>query len=202
LRILNAIYCENNTGNTMPDVLVILAPGAEEIETITVADVLVRAKQNVTVASAVDDLVVPGSRGIPLAAHERLEKVRQKRFDLIYLPGGMGSATFARDNQVVQETLERQLADQRLLAVICAAPIALVPRSLARGRTLTSYPGVRAQVEPHAGRWLDQAVVTDGNLITSQGPGTAMTLALTLAKLLAGPEIAENVAKDMLIAKG
>jgi DJ-1 family protein len=183
----------------MPDVLVILAPGAEEIETITVADVLVRAKQRVTVASATGDLVVTGSRGILLAAHERLDQARQRKFDLVYLPGGMGSATFARDNQAVQETLERQLVDKRLLAVICAAPIALVPRALARGRTLTSYPGVRAQVEPHAGRWLDQAVVTDGNLITSQGPGTAMALALTLAQMLAGPEIAENVARDMLV---
>ena len=81
---------------------------------------------------------------------------------------------------------------------ICAAPIALVPRGLCRGRTLTSYPGVRAQVEPHAGRWLDQPVVIDGTLITSQGAGTALALALTLAKVLAGPDTAARVANEMI----
>lgn len=183
----------------MAEVLIVLAPGAEEIETVTIADVLVRAKQNVTIASATDALTVNGSRGIPLAAHTTLEKARGKSFDLVYIPGGMGSATYCRDNPIVQELMAKQLASKNLFSTMCASPIALVPRQLAQGRTLTSYPGVRSQVEPHAARWIDQPVVIDGNLITSQGPGTAMALALTLAKQLAGPEIAASVAKDMLV---
>ena len=184
----------------MGSVLVILAPGAEEIEAVTIPDVLVRAGQQVVVASTADTLVVTGSRGIPLAAHTLLALVLERTFDLIYLPGGMGSATTCRDDARIQTLATTQLASGRLLAVICAAPIALVPRGLATGRRLTSYPGVRAQVEPHAAAWLDQPVVTDGNLITSQGPGTALALALHLAHILAGTDVATKIGKDMIAA--
>jgi 4-methyl-5(b-hydroxyethyl)-thiazole monophosphate biosynthesis len=187
-------------GGRMGSVLVILAPGAEEIEAMTVPDVLVRAGQQVLVASTADTPVVRGSRGLPLAAHTLLDVVLERTFDLIYLPGGMGSATTCRDDARVQALAAAQLAAGRLLAVICAASIALVPRGLAAGRRLTSYPGVRAQVEPHAAAWLDQAVVTDGNLITSQGPGTALALGLHLAHILAGTDVATKVGKDMIAA--
>ncbi|MBA3686123.1 MAG: DJ-1/PfpI family protein [Planctomycetes bacterium] len=185
----------------MATALVVLCAGAEEIETVTIADVLVRAKQEVTVASAAG-LVVLGSRGIPLAAHVTLDEVRQRDFDVVYLPGGMGSATTCRDDPRIQDLAERQLRSPRLLAVICAAPIALVPRRLCAGRSLTSFPGVRAQVEPHALAWVDRPVVIDGNLVTSQGPGTALALALALAKLLAGETVAQTVARDMLAPSG
>ncbi|HEX3135318.1 MAG TPA: DJ-1/PfpI family protein, partial [Planctomycetota bacterium] len=82
--------------------------------------------------------------------------------------------------------------------VICAAFIALVLRGLCRGRRLTSYPGVRAQVEPYCAAWLDQRVVVDGNLITSQGPGTSLALGLELARMMAGADVASKVAQDML----
>lgn len=182
----------------MGDILVVLAPGAEEIEAVTVPDILVRAKQRVTVASTAADLVVSGSRGIPLAAHVRLDAVLGSDYDCVYLPGGMGSATTCRDDVRIQDLAERQLAAGRLLAVICACPIALVPRRLCAGRTLTSYPGVRAQVEPHARAWRDQPVVIDGNLVTSQGAGTALALALALARLLAGDDVARQIALDIV----
>ncbi|MDA3962365.1 MAG: DJ-1/PfpI family protein [Planctomycetota bacterium] len=181
----------------MTQVLVVLAPGAEEIETITVADVLVRAGCEVTVAHAAD-AVVAGSRGILLAGHKPLDAVLQDDFDLVYLPGGVGSAHYCRDDARIQDLAERQLASGRLLAVICACPLALVPRKLAAGRTVTCYPGVRGDVEPHVGAWRDAPVVIDGNLITSQGPGTAMALALTLARKLRGEAIAAEVADGML----
>ena len=182
----------------MATILVVLAPGAEEIEAVTVPDVLVRAGQSVTIASTVDVTVVTGSRGIPLAGHTLLDLVRHQVFDVVYLPGGGGSAATHRDDPRIQDLAQAQLAAGRLLAVICAAPIALVPRGLCRGRRLTSYPGVRAQVEPHCAAWLDQRVVVDGNLITSQGPGTSLALGLELARLIAGADVASKVAADML----
>ena len=182
----------------MATILVVLAPGAEEIEAVTVPDVLVRAGQTVTVASTADVTVVKGSRGIPLAAHTLFDLVRQQVFDVVYLPGGGGSAATHRDDPRIQDLAQAQLAAGRMLAVICAAPIALVPRGLCRGRRLTSYPGVRAQVEPHCAAWLDQRVVVDGNLITSQGPGTSLALGLELARLTAGADVASKVAADML----
>ncbi len=182
----------------MANVLVVLAPGAEEIETVTVADVLVRAGQEVTVASTVPGPLVIGSRGIPLGAHTTLDATLSRTWDLVYLPGGKAGAQALRDDPRVQDLIRGQLAAQRWLALICASPIALLPRDLAHGRTLTSSPTVRPQVEPHAGQWIDQPVVFDGKLVTSQGPGTALALGLALAQVLAGESVAVKVAKEML----
>jgi DJ-1 family protein len=182
----------------MATILVVLAPGAEEIETVTVPDVLVRAGQQVVIASTTEAPFVIGSRGIPLGAHTLLSLVRHQTFDLIYLPGGGGAAAIHRDDPRIQDLAAAQMTAGRLLAVICAAPIALVPRGLCRGRRLTSFPGVRSQVEPHCAAWLDQRVVVDGHLITSQGAGTALALGLELARLIAGADVASKVAQDML----
>jgi protein deglycase len=186
----------------MAKVLIVIVPGSEEIEAITVADVLVRAGQEVTVASALDVPMVTGSRGIPLAAHTLLDRVAQDTFEVVYVPGGSDGAEYCKNDQRVQELMERQLAAKRTLAIMCASPMALVPRGLAKGRTVTSYPSARPHVEPHAGKWLDQPVVIDGNLMTSQGPGTAMAFALAIAKHLAGQAVADRVAKDMLVKSG
>lgn len=183
----------------MPECLIVLAPGAEEIEFITVGDVLVRAGVAVTVASAGDSPVLRGSRGLPLAAHAMLDVLAGRTWDCIYLPGGTASAAHHRDDARTQALAEAQLAAGRLLAAICAAPIALVPRRLCAGRAVTSFPGVRATVEPAARAWLDRPVVEDGNLVTSQAAGTTMALALTLARRLRGPEVAAQVARDMII---
>lgn len=182
----------------MARILVVLPPGAEEIEAVTVGDVLVRAGVEVVIASTTNALVVVGSRGIPLGAHTLLDQVLNERFDLVYLPGGKGSAATCRDDPRIQDLAAGQLRSGRLLGVICAAPIALVPRKLCSGRRITSFPGVRSVVEPHALAWIDQPVVVDGTLITSQGPGTAMAFALHCASLLASSDIASQVAQDML----
>lgn len=180
----------------MSRALVVLANGCEEIETVTPADVLVRAGVAVVIASVTDALVVIGSRGLPLGAHTTLTAVGGQDFDLIFLPGGNGSAKTCREDFRIQDLCEHQLASGRWLATICAATTALVPRGLHRGRRLTSYPTVRDQFT--GATWLDQPVVVDGNLVTSQGAGTAMAFALTLAKLLAGAKQAAAVAKQMI----
>lgn len=182
----------------MPTCLCVLAPGAEEIEFITVADVLVRAGIVVRVASAGEQTMVRGSRGLPLAAHTMLDLVVED-WDCVYLPGGVKSAETHRDDRRIQDLAERQLACGRDLALICAAPIALVPRKLCAGRKLTCHPASRPTVEPQAAAWLDQSVVEDGNLITSQAAGTTMALALVLARRLAGAEMAAKVAREMLV---
>jgi len=188
-------------GRTVARILVILNPGAEEIEAVTIGDVLVRAGQTVVVASSTTAPVVTGSRGLPLAAHTLLDLVLHDTFDAIYLPGGLGSAQVHRDDSRIQALIARQLREERLLAVICAAPIALVPQHLCAGRRITSFPGVRAEVEPHAAAWIDQPVVCDGSLVTSQGPGTALALALHLATVFAGDEVAGKVASAMLVPR-
>lgn len=179
--------------------LVVLAPGAEEIEFITVCDVLVRAGVEVRIASAGEVTMVRGSRGIPLAGHGMLDVIPDMAWNCVYLPGGVKSAETHRDDRRIQDLVERQLTSGRDLALICAAPIALVPRKLCAGRRLTCHPASRPVVEPHAATWLDQPVVEDGNLITSQAAGTTLALALVLARRLAGAEMATKVAREMLV---
>jgi DJ-1 family protein len=183
----------------MARILVVLNPGAEEVEAVSVPDVLVRAGQQVIVASSANAPMVTGSRGIPLGAHTLLDHVLDQVFDVVYLPGGMGSALTHRDDPRIQRLIGQQLDAGRILAVICAAPIALIPGNHAKNRRITSNPGVRSQVEAHCGCWLDEKVVRDGPLVTSQGAGTALALGLELATLTAGPEIARKVAGEMLV---
>lgn len=180
----------------MPSVLVVLANGCEEIETVTPADVLVRAGVEVVIASVSDSLMVTGSRGLHLGAHVRFDTVRDRDFDLVYLPGGKGSAETCCADPRIQALVARQLAAGRWLATICAATTALVPQGLHLGRRLTSFPGVRDQLK--GAIWLDEPVVIDGHLVTSQAAGTSMVFALTLAKLLVGAEQAAAVARQML----
>jgi len=182
----------------MASVLIVLNPGAEEIEYTAPADVLVRAGQTVTLASSAKELTVAGSRGLPLSAQVRLDEVRSKTYDLLVLPGGSGSAAICRDDARLQDLLAAQLAAGRWLGLICAAPTALLPRGLAKGRRLTSFPSVRPQLEAQGAQWVDEPVVVDGSLITSQGAGTSLAFGLVLARMVAGPEVAARLARDMI----
>lgn len=186
------------TEPNMPTCLVILNPGAEEIETMAVADILVRAGVTVTVAASAEN-PLRGSRGLPMAADCDLASVANQAFDAVYLPGGMGSAEFARDSTAVQDVIERQLNGPGIMAIICASPMALLPRGLGAGRRITCYPALRDQIAPQVGEWVDQKVVWDGNLVTSQGPGTAIDLGLELAARLTTPDTATEVAAAMLV---
>jgi DJ-1 family protein len=182
----------------MARALVVLNPGSEEIETMSVADILVRAGQEVCVAGS-DGLSPLGSRNLPMRAERLLADVVHEAWDVVYIPGGLGSADFASANPAVQDLVESQLNSDRLLAIICAAPICLIPRGLCAGRTLTCYPGKRPELEAAGATWVDEPVVFDGNLITSQGPGTAMTLGFELAARLSGDvENVKTVADAML----
>ncbi|MFW5830245.1 MAG: DJ-1 family glyoxalase III [Planctomycetota bacterium] len=182
----------------MARVLIIVAAGAEETETMTVADILARAGQEVVIAGA-KETRFPGSRQLPMAADTTLDAVDPDSFDLIFLPGGMPQAENCRDDARIQAIIARRLQDERPLAIMCASPMALLPNHLARGRRLTCFPALRDQLEAGGALWQDQAVVHDGCLITSQGPGTAMDLGLYLAEQLAGAAQAREIADQMLV---
>ncbi len=186
----------------MTKALIAVAPGAEEIETLTVADILVRAAVDVTLAAVGPDLSFNGSRDLPLRCNVFLKNIVTSEYDVVYIPGGLEQATCCRDTEIVQDLMEYQLSSGKLLAVICASPIALIPRKLAANRTITCYPGCRTMLDADltamGGTWSDQRIVQDGNLLTSQGPGTAMEFGLFITKLLTNAEQADTVAADLL----
>jgi len=177
--------------------LVLLAPGAEEMEVVISIDVLRRAEIEVVVAGLQGAKVATCSRQVKLVPDVALDDV-QGTFEVVVLPGGLpGSETLA-DSPKVQELLREQEEAGRRIAAICAAPIALVAAGVAKGQALTSHPSVRERVEGH-GTYSEERVVCSGKVITSRGPGTAFEFALAIVETLLGREAAQKVAAPMLL---
>lgn len=181
----------------MSNVLVPLAQGCEELEAITITDLLVRAGITVTTCG-LDEHPVKASRGITIIPDTSIDKVLNQSFDLIVLPGGLPGADHLRDNQHLQEMIKNQVQQNKYLAAICAAPKALARAGLLKGKTATSFPGVLAALNDTSITISDRAVEVDGNIVTSRGPGTAMDFALTLIELLEGKAKREEVNSQLL----
>ena len=185
----------------MPRVLVPLAEGFEEIEAITVVDLLRRAGIEVHTASLAERAVT-GSHGITVTADLPLDQVRATDYDMIALPGGMPGADHLKHDPRVISLLRQFAQSGRYTAAICAAPGVLAHAGLLEGRAATSYPGfLRADSAPGI-RLRDEAVVVDGKVATSRGPGTAMEFGLTLIELLAGPEARRKVQERLEMTRG
>lgn len=176
----------------MSRVLVLLAAGFEEIEAVTVVDLLRRAGIETRTAS-LGPREVTGSHGITVTADLTLDSVDPDDFEMIVLPGGLPGADHLQADDRVLAMLKRFAAADRYTAAICAAPGVLAHAGLLKGRTATSYPGfLRPDSAP--GLQLSEApVVIDGKVVTSRGPGTAMEFGLALIGLLEGPEAAGRV---------
>jgi len=181
----------------MTSVLVPLAQGCEELEAITITDLLVRANIEVTTAG-LDDQPVVASRGTKIIPDTQVDKVRDKKFDMIVLPGGLPGADNLRDSEAVQHMLKQHAADNKFIAAICAAPKALAQAGLLDNKTATGYPGVLDALELKTTRVKSSALEIDGKVVTSRGPGTAMDFALTLIELLEGKERKELVEKGLV----
>lgn len=180
-------------------VLVPIADGTEEIEAVTLIDVLRRAGAQVTVAS-VDGLKITASRGVKIEADCLIADRARQDFDLVVLPGGMPGAENLRRNEDLKQLLLRQKAGGRLYGAICAAPaVVLEPHGLLKGRQATSHPSHSASLQ--SARPSSAPVVVDGNCATSQGPGTALAFALTLVELLFGKAKREEVSGPMVMAQ-
>ena len=181
----------------MKKVLVPLAPGFEEMEAITVIDILRRAGLDVVAAGTQPGPITAArlTRHLPDCT---LDEVRSDEFDLLVLPGGQPGATNLRHDPRLQQILQAFHASQRPIAAICAAPTVLAACGLLAGHTVTCHPSVRAEVAAAADRLSDQRVVVDGPVITSQAAGSAMEFAFRLIELLCGSEKAAEVNRTVL----
>ena len=167
----------------MPKVLVPLAQGCEEIEAVTVIDILRRA--GITVVSAgLDDQPVRASRGVTLVPDTTLDAALQHGFDMIVLPGGQPGTNNLKADQRIIELLQKMSRQGKYVTAICAAPSVLAGAGLLDGKQATGFPG---SLDPYPQVMQQRtAVAEDNKLITSRGPGTAMDFALTLVERLAG----------------
>ncbi|WP_061240549.1 DJ-1 family glyoxalase III [Ectopseudomonas composti] len=178
--------------------LITVADGVEDLECVTLIDVLRRADIEVLVASIEERRMITCARGTRLTADAMLVDVLAQDFDLIVLPGGMPGAQHLADFEPLAERVRKQAKAGELFAAICAAPaLALQQYGVLRQRRMTCYPAFSDRLSGCT--FVDEAVVVDGNCITSQGPGTALAFALTLVEQLVGRGTRTEVAKAMLV---
>lgn len=180
----------------MKRVVVPLAEGFEEIEAITVIDVLRRAGITVDVA-AVGAAPVRGSHGISVGSDMPLGRAKADDYDMIVLPGGMPGTLNLKNSKELGQLVRRLARSGKYVAAICAAPIVLASHQLLEGREVTSHPSVREQLE--GVRYSEQPVVIDGKIITSRGPGTALLFSLILTSLLVGGGKEQELQKLMVV---
>lgn len=176
----------------MPSVLVPLAHGFEDLEAVTIVDLLRRAGIAVVTAGLQPGLVL-GSRGTRIQPDATLDDAMGMDYDLIALPGGLPGADHLRDDPRIKALLLKMAAAGKHTAAICAAPMALAVAGLLDGKQATAYPGVLDSLDLPNTRKRADAVVVDGKVITSRGPGTAMDFSLTLIEILVGREKRDQV---------
>lgn len=176
-------------------VLILLAPGFEEIEAVTAIDILRRAGVEVTVAGTVEG-PMEGSRRVKLLADLSIGKVAGGDYDMIVLPGGQpGTNNLAKDERVGR-ILKEAAAKEKYISAICAAPSILASAGLLAGKKATSHPSVQERME--GADYSEARVVIDGKWVTSRSPGTAMEFAFALVRLLVGEEKAKEVNQGVM----
>ena len=181
----------------MKRVLIPLAPGFEEIEAITVIDILRRAGVTVTVAGAQSGPIT-ASRQTKHIPDCTLDDVRVEDFDMLVLPGGLPGTTHLRQDPRISQIIQTMLVRHCFVAAICAAPTVLADAGVLTERVATSNPSVRAELAGKFGRISNERVVVDGLIITSQSAGTAMEFAFKLVEILCGPATAIEVNRGVL----
>jgi 4-methyl-5(b-hydroxyethyl)-thiazole monophosphate biosynthesis len=181
----------------MSSVLVPLAQGCEELEAVTITDLLTRAGIEV-ITAGLDAKPVVASRGLNMIPSTSIEKLADRLFDMVVLPGGLPGANHLRDNKTLQDILKNHAQNNRYTAAICAAPKALAQAGLLDNKKISCYPGSLDDVELNNTELTGRAVEIDGKVITSRGPGTAMDFALSLIELLEGKDKKQEVEKGLV----
>ena len=176
----------------MARVLVPLAQGCEELEAVTIIDLLRRAGIEV-ISAGLDDRPIKASRGVNIIPDTTLEEALKLDFDMVALPGGLPGADHLNQDKRIQILLKKMAKDEKFTAAICAAPKVLASAGILEGKRATSFPGTLEKCQLENTIIEKDSVVQDGKIITSRGPGTAMDFALTLIENLVGTEKRKEV---------
>ncbi len=176
--------------------LVVLAPGFEEIEAITIVDILRRAEVPVVVASLTGESIVVGAHELAVRSDRPLAEVDVERLAMVVLPGGLPGAKHLAESETMVKILQTLAERGKWVAAICAAPLALQSAGLLKNRRLTCYPSCKDYFPESHYQATD--VVRDGKIITGSGPGTAMRFSFALLEALGKSRAAETLREGML----
>jgi len=179
----------------MAKVCVPLAEGFEEIEAVSLIDVMRRGGLEVIVAGVEKELVT-GANGITVKADTDIKEVEADDLDMVVLPGGWGGTHILAENETVQQLLRDMKEKEKIVGAICAAPFALKQAGVLNDR-YTCYPSVEEQIGTD-GYTDKEKVVIDGNIMTSRGPGTAICFGLAIVRKLVGEDVYEQLKGGLL----
>lgn len=178
---------------------IFLAPGFEEVEALTTVDALRRAHMDVVTVAVADGREVTGATGITVLADSLIADIHPDGAEWLIVPGGQPGADNLHANATVGKMLKRQAAHDGGIAAICAAPaIVLAPLDILDGKCATCYPGLEESITANGGEYTEGSVVVDGELVTSEGPGTTLPFAMEIIRISKGERIADLVAHSML----
>ena len=177
-------------------VLVPLAPGFEEIEAVTIIDLLRRAQINVTTAALEDNPVI-GAHNITVAADINIKNAETYNFGCIALPGGMPGSNNLKENSDVISLIKKINKSGGIVSAICAAPIVLGRAGILAGKKAVCFPGFEKEL---TGAIISNSFIEiDGNILTAKGPGCAISFSLKLIELISGKEISDKVRDNLQI---
>ncbi|MEM5814671.1 MAG: DJ-1/PfpI family protein [Candidatus Aenigmatarchaeota archaeon] len=177
----------------MPKLLLLLADGFEEIEALTVVDVLRRAGIGVDMAGLTGNIVT-GMNGVRIHVDTRFIDLETDKYDGLILPGGSAGVDTIMAHSTAMGVIDRFAKGGKFIGAICAAPKILVKLGALKDKRATIYPGYEKLLD----RPRSDKVVVDGNIITSQGPGTAMEFALRIVEQFAGKAAAAKVKQNVV----
>lgn len=182
----------------MAKALVPLAQGCEELEAVTIIDLLRRANIEVVTAGLSQE-PVKASRGVVLLPDTTLDRAAElEDIDMLVLPGGLPGADNLADSPLVIQLVQTMHQEGKYVAAICAGPRVLAKAGVLDGKTVTAYPGfIDGDTFPEL-EYTGSALERDGNIITSRGPGTAMDFALTLIELLTDTKTRDTVEERLV----
>lgn len=180
----------------MSKVCVFLADGFEEIEGLTVVDVLRRAGVETVMVSVMESRQITGSHGILIEADEMFDEAKMKDADMLVLPGGMPGTLNLKAHEGLRKLLLSFDREGKYLSAICAAPTVLSELGLLKGKNACAYPSFEEALD--CARVMQIPVVTDGHITTGRGMGAAIPFALRLTELLCGKDKAEEVRKSIV----
>ncbi|MDF2541830.1 MAG: hypothetical protein K0S47_1548 [Herbinix sp.] len=180
----------------MAKVYIFLADGYEEIEGLTVVDLLRRAGIEIVMVSLTGSLSVKGSHQITSLADKLFEEVDYQDADMLVLPGGMPGTTNLIRHEGLDGLLKEFHQKGKSLAAICAAPTVLGTKGILKGKNAICYPGHEDKLE--GATLVNSAVVTDGNIITSKGMGTAIDFSLSIIQHFQGEAAAKKISASIM----
>ena len=178
------------------NVLMPVADGSEEMEVVIVADIFRRAKWNVVI-TGLGAGAIRASRGVRLMPDTAWADVIPDDFDMLVIPGGGDGVTALAKDERLLATVRAFMANGKWVAAICAGPLVLQAAGVLQGRRVTCHPGVAGELTQTPR--LNDRVVVDGRLITSQAPGTAFEFALELVRAVEGDAKADELAKSKVV---